>query len=397
MTYTNEKKLIKDAKRIIAHHNEVSRLKGENFNVFSILNMEHKENGTHSAFLGELLNPKGSHLKGDLFLQLFLQTVGNDTISLDKASVVLEKFIGKRDDANLLGGRVDIYITDQVNSICIENKIYAADQNVQLQRYCNHNKENNTVYYLTLGGSDASPESKGKLVMDKDYHCLSYKTDIVDWLEACLKESAEEPILRESIKQYIILLKKLTNQLTNKAMEKEMHKLVKENYNAAQTISNAISEVELEATQQFIGEIAERLRKELNGNWSVNADEDLNKPWTGIIITNTMWPENISIKLEGYSKIPWQRSIYGIMANEDKVERAPLTTALEKLEYFQSNFRGNNLWPYNRDILYFNDVNERSKLFDAVQREELIEEVKEKLLELCKASEAPLASLKSKL
>ena len=132
--------------------------------------MEHKENGTHSAFLGELLDPKGSHAKGNLFLRLFLESVDNNTIHLEKASVILEKHIGKRDDAKLLGGRVDIYITDHVNSICIENKIYAADQNVQLQRYCNHNKENNTVYYLTLGGSDASPESKGKLVLDKDYH-----------------------------------------------------------------------------------------------------------------------------------------------------------------------------------------------------------------------------------
>src|SRR5690606_24060533 len=138
-----------------------SRLKGENFNVFSILNMEHKENGTHSAFLGELLNPNGSHSKGNLFLKLFLQIVGNNTINLENASVILEKHIGIRDDANLLGGRVDIYITDLVNSICIENKIYAADQNVQLQRYCNHNKEYNTVYYLTLDGSDASKESKG--------------------------------------------------------------------------------------------------------------------------------------------------------------------------------------------------------------------------------------------
>lgn len=393
MTYTNEKKLIKDAKRIIAHHNEVSRLKGENFNVFSILNMEHKENGTHSAFLGELLNPKGSHLKGDLFLQLFLQTVGNDTINLDKASVVLEKYIGKRDDANLLGGRVDIYITDQVNSICIENKIYAADQNVQLQRYYNHNKSHNTVYYLTLDGIEASKESQCDLIADKDYHCISFKTDIIEWLEACLKESAEEPILRESIRQYIILLKKLTNQLSD-VMEKEMHKLVKENYNAAQTISNTVSDVELEATQQFVDEIAERLRKELNDNWSVNVDDDLNKPWTGITIANAKWPKNISIKLEGYSKIPWQRSIYGIMANEDKVERVPLKAALGQLEYFQSNFRGNNIWPYNRDILYFNDVNERSKLFDASQREDLIEEVKGKLLKICEVSEAPLASLK---
>ncbi|RPG33259.1 MAG: hypothetical protein CBB72_009970 [Muricauda sp. TMED12] len=393
MIYTNEKKLIKDAKRIISHHNEVSRLKGENFNVFSILNMEHKENGTHSAFLGELLNPKGSHSKGNLYLQLFLQTVGNETIILDKASVVLEKFIGKRDDANLLGGRVDIYITDQVNSICIENKIYASDQNVQIQRYCNHNKDNNTVYYLSLDGSDASTESKGELSLDKDYYCISYKTDIMDWLEACLKESAEDPILRESIRQYIILLKKLTNQLSD-VMEKEMHKLVKENYNAAQTISNTVSDVELEATKQFVDEITGRLKKELNDNWSVNADDDLNKPWTGITITNAKWPENISIKLEGQSKMPWQKSIYGIIASEDKVERVPLTTALEKLKYFQSNFRGNNLWPYNRDILYFNDMNERSKLFNASQREVLIEFVKKKLLGICEVSEDSLASLK---
>jgi len=391
--YTTEKKLIKDAKRIIAHHNEVSRLKGENFNVFSILNMEHKENGTHSAFLGELLDPKGSHTKGNLFLRLFLETVGNNTIHLDKASVVLEKYIGKRDDANLTGGRVDIYITDQTNSICIENKIYAADQNVQLQRYCNHNKKNNTVYYLTLGGSDASPESKGKLVMDKDHHCLSYKTDIVDWLEACLKESAEEPILRESIKQYIILLKKLTNQLTDKAMEKEMHKLVKENYNAAQTISNAISEVELEAAQHFIGEIAERLGDALNDDWNIKVDDNLSDSWTGITITNNKWPKNIAIKLEGESKIPWQKSIYGIIANKEKVERAPLKAALGQLEYFQSGFRESKVWPYYRYILDFDNVSERSKLFNASQREELIEFVKEKLLEICSVSEAPFASL----
>ncbi|MEC3965626.1 PD-(D/E)XK nuclease family protein [Flagellimonas halotolerans] len=396
MTYTNEKKLIQDAQRIIAHHNEVSRLKGENFNVFSILNMEHKENGTHSAFLGELLNPNGSHSKGNLFLQLFLQTIDNNTMNWDKASVILEKHIGFRDDANLLGGRVDIYITDQVNSICIENKIYASDQNVQLQRYCNHNKENNTVYYLTLNGSDASSESKGELIADRDYYRISYKNDIIDWLETCLKESAEEPILRESIRQYIILIKRLTNQLTDKAMEKEMHKLVKENYNAAQKIGNAISDVEREITKQFVDEIAKHLEMELDDDWNIQVDDDLNDPWTGITINNDKWPENIAVKLEGQSKIPWQKSIYGIIANKDKVERAPLKEALGQLAYFQSGFRESNIWPYNRDILYFDNVSERSKLFNASQREELIEFVKEKLLEICKASEAPLASLKAK-
>ena len=177
-------------------------------------------------------------------------------------------------------------------------------------------------------------------------------------------------------------------------MEKEMHKLVKENYNAAQNIGNAISDVELETTKQFVDEIAERLERELDDDWNIQVDDDLNDPWTGITITNAKWPENISIKLEGQSKMPWQKSIYGIIASEDKVERVPLTTALEKLKYFQSNFRGNNLWPYNRDILYFNDMNERSKLFNASQREVLIEFVKKKLLGICEVSEDSLASLK---
>ena len=70
MTNNNLKKLLLDAKRISDHQEEISTLKGENFNVFSILKMESKENETHSAFLGELLNPKGSHGFGSLFLKL---------------------------------------------------------------------------------------------------------------------------------------------------------------------------------------------------------------------------------------------------------------------------------------------------------------------------------------
>lgn len=177
-------------------------------------------------------------------------------------------------------------------------------------------------------------------------------------------------------------------------MEKEMHKLVKENYNAAQNIGNAISDVELETTKQFVDEIAERLERELDDDWNIQVDDDLNDPWTGITITNVKWPENIAIKLEGQSKIPWQKSIYGIIAAQDKVERAPIKSILGQLEYFQSGFRGSQVWPFNRDILYFNEVSERSKLFNASQREDLIAFVEEKLLEICKVSEAPLASLK---
>ena len=51
-----------------------------------------------------------------------------------------------------------------------------------------------------------------------------------------MKESADRPILRETIKQYIILIKKLTNQLTNQKMEDEIKKLIIKNLHESQKI-----------------------------------------------------------------------------------------------------------------------------------------------------------------
>jgi hypothetical protein len=75
------------------------------------------------------------------------------------------------------------------------------------------------------------------------------------------------------------------------------------------------------------------------------------------------------------------------------VERAPLKVVLGQHEYFQSGFRESNIWPYYRYILDFDNVSNRSKQFNASEREDLIERVKAKLLEICEVSEASLASL----
>ena len=64
--------------------------------------MERKENETHSAFICELLNPKGRHFKGNTFLRLFLSVIENDTIDLDSARVKTEHYIGKKDIENKL-------------------------------------------------------------------------------------------------------------------------------------------------------------------------------------------------------------------------------------------------------------------------------------------------------
>ena len=72
MQFKSIKNILDSTKTIVEHQNILERIKGEKFNVFSILKMESKENDTHSNFIGELLNPQGSHFKGSIFLKLFL-------------------------------------------------------------------------------------------------------------------------------------------------------------------------------------------------------------------------------------------------------------------------------------------------------------------------------------
>ena len=106
----DETKLLRNAQVLLNKEYESQKNKGELFNTFSILKMETAENKTHSNFIAELLNPKGSHLKGSIFLELFLKEINYTEFEAQNASVKLEKHIGEIDTERLTGGKIDIYI-----------------------------------------------------------------------------------------------------------------------------------------------------------------------------------------------------------------------------------------------------------------------------------------------
>lgn len=137
---------LKEINNILEKNNvkkDEKALRGEQFNIFGLLGVSSSEVRLHSAILGELLNPKGSHGAGSRFLLEFIkQNIpqwGKFTEEqLDNATVDLEVPIGeKTDDA---GGRIDIRIVIGDKAIIIENKIYAGDQDAQLLRYHNYGK-----------------------------------------------------------------------------------------------------------------------------------------------------------------------------------------------------------------------------------------------------------------
>jgi hypothetical protein len=267
----NEKILLKEVSSINRKYDTIAELSGDNFNIFKILDVETREEKTHSAIIAELLNPIGSHGKKATFLDLFLQTCcsKNFTLNSNNATVTVEKSTGFINEDYTEGGRIDILIESEGKAIIIENKIYAVDQENQLLRYANYGKQQyNDKYeliYLTLWKEDPSEISLGNKKFA--YSKLSYRENILEWLQLCHKEAFDFPMLREAIKQYINLVKSLTNQTMNDNMNNEIVNSILEsedNLKAAISISSGLSAAKEKLAQKFSIKFIEEFKKKRN-------------------------------------------------------------------------------------------------------------------------------------
>lgn len=267
------KKMVEEVDKISEKYQNKVAESGENFNLFNILGIEAWENA-HSKILAELLNPKGSHGQGDLFLKLFTDQLSIDNFDTHSAEVKTEFYIGVIDSDYIKGGKIDILISDQNdNQIIIENKIYADDQRNQLVRYFNYGykKRGKTeLFYLTLWGHEPSAYSKGTLT-NKDYKTISYEKNIIEWLEECINwlikpEKPSHTVLIETIRQYSNILKQFTKQTTMDKMKKDVKELILSNpthyINAIDTAWEAQQEIVQEISQSLTNKMTEQFKNE---------------------------------------------------------------------------------------------------------------------------------------
>ncbi len=264
---------------------------GEKFNIFSILRVETDEVKTHSRLLAELLNPNGAHGFNSLFLDLFIKTLNIDTkLNVHNSEVFVEKYVGKVTEFS--GGNIDILIQEKgsnENVIMIENKIYAGEQPEQLLRYHNAYK-NGKLLFLTLSGYESSQETSKNI----PYECISYKEDIIKWLEACRKEAVNTPILRETLTQYINLIKKLTHQNINSKMNKDIVKLLinnEANFDAYKSILNIQKDIKNTILEEKIIPSFKELKSEIDGFQYIDNIKEIDKVYTALC-----WVENKKLK-----------------------------------------------------------------------------------------------------
>ena len=239
-----------------------------NYNILTTVLKAHDEVRLHSRMIASLLDIGGTHYQDTLFLNEFLNILKIKDYDSQNSKIFLEY------------KNIDLYLTDGVTHVIIENKIWAGDQKAQIERYVdiikreNGNIELNNLYviYLSLDRDKPSIISLGKLRIDDDfiyddenkiahYKALHYKKHILKWLNKCQFEIQNITNLNEAIKQYIDVIKILNNDYKGKIKTMKDEILLKdENLKLViQEILPALIESKIDIQVKFWNELKNEL------------------------------------------------------------------------------------------------------------------------------------------
>ena len=116
-------------------------------------------------------------------------------------------------------------------------------------------------------------KSRGILKVGEDFIVISYKNHILQWLELCLKETIDDPILRETIKQYAILIKKITHTMDNKE-QKELINTMLKHYEESLFIASNFYKAKQRLTEKFRIDLYELLQSQLSGEYQITKGSD---------------------------------------------------------------------------------------------------------------------------
>ncbi|MDE0272011.1 MAG: PD-(D/E)XK nuclease family protein [Gammaproteobacteria bacterium] len=238
------------------------------FNVFAVLRSASDEVNLHSRFLHALLD--------------HVDPLSGERENLDefvRGVVQAKDFAVKGAHVERESNHIDLLIANKPEAIVIENKIWAGDQERQLQRYRysliheGYDKESIRLLYLTPFGHEPSKQSVGDIPV-KQIQLVSYRDDLPNWLIGCQRRAFSDPGLRESIAQYRRLILQMTNNDYEAEHMNELKELLRRDDNVvlARQISRTLIDVEVELVGKFYGLIEELLRAEINDLPEIDPD-----------------------------------------------------------------------------------------------------------------------------
>jgi len=204
---------------------KLQRLRGLNdYNILKVVRNPNEEVGLHSRFLYSFLDINGEHYQNDLFVNIFIKNV----LELNDFGRVLRV---EKEDLTDKNRRIDFTIKSEKYLIGIEMKIDADDQEKQIYDYHKFLEDVKTdnqeviIYYLTKNGNKASECSH----QGTKYKQISFKKDILKWIEECQKEVKNITNLNYAFEEYKEIVEIITEEKKEKVMNLVKKILEKEN------------------------------------------------------------------------------------------------------------------------------------------------------------------------
>ncbi len=263
--------LLQEVYDISLKYELLSKNTGYKFNIFEIIGIQSDEVEI-CKFIYELLNPRGSHGQGYIYLKYFFRDVLNIQIADEKlqSAKIYREYVIKNNR------RIDLFICVDSYSIPIEVKIYAGEQQNQCFDYLSYAKHSN-LYYLTRFGDFPSEYSTKNLKESKvieKISCISFEREILTWLKHCVEEENTVDILpvRELILQLIRVIGKFTNKLEDK-MEIEIIDIItknSENMKNAIDIKNAVDKARVDLMKRLFSSIENKIKENLDVDKLIN-------------------------------------------------------------------------------------------------------------------------------
>lgn len=306
--------------------------RGESFNIFKTCGVDHYE-VTHSSIIAEFLNPKGSHGQGTLFVEAFIEKLKLQDFDFSLNDIVVST------EYVIPNGRFDIIIYNgDKQAIIIENKIYAQDQWMQLKKYDDYAKDKYSngyrIVYLTLDEHLPTDEASNSV----DFVPISYKFHIIDWLIQCKHLAIDKPLIRETLNQYILHLKELTETTDMDSMnQNEIIKLLISNNTTTAQIFNLKDEIEQYVLEEYIFPTLKKIASDYNLNFEYDEDFYSKSRYTGFVLSPKV-PTTWHIWFE-FGKGEWKQLYVGVVW--DKEQRST-HKAMKRLNIF--DYGPNDVW-----------------------------------------------------
>ena len=306
--------------------------RGESFNIFKACGVDHYE-VTHSSIIAEFLNPKGSHGQGTLFVEAFIEKLKLQDFDFSLNDIVVST------EYVIPNGRFDIIIYNgDKQAIIIENKIYAQDQWMQLKKYDDYAKDKYSngyrIVYLTLDEHLPTDEASNSV----DFVPISYKFHIIDWLIQCKHLAIDKPLIRETLNQYILHLKELTETTDMDSMnQNEIIKLLISNNTTTAQIFNLKDEIEQYVLEEYIFPTLKKIASDYNLNFEYDEDFYSKSRYTGFVLSPKV-PTTWHIWFE-FGKGEWKQLYVGVVW--DKEQRST-HKAMKRLNIF--DYGPNDVW-----------------------------------------------------